>query len=165
MKNKKIVMIISAICLCTLITLGVFFALPKKEEKVYQGEPFLLEDIYYHNGEFIPTNASEIEQLLSQKKNFLVFTKNSSYCSFKIPCDQIFEEVMKKYNIDVLKIPFEEFKDTSLYETVKYEPTMIVIKEGEIVGYLHADKDEDLDRYQNTKAFEKWLKQFIVLKK
>ncbi len=162
MKHKKIV--IAIIPLCILMVLGVFAFLPK-EEQVYLEEPFLLDDIYYHNGEFIASTASEIEQLLSQKKSFLVFTKNSSYCSFQVPCNQIFEEVMKKYKIDVLKIPFENFKETSLYQTVKYEPTMIVIKEGEIVGYLHADKDEDLDRYQNTKAFEKWLKQFIVLEK
>ena len=72
---------------------------------------------------------------------------------------------MEKYKIDILSIPFNDFKNTNYYKTVKYAPSIIIVKNGEIVSYLDANSDKDLDKYQNTDKFINWLKEYIYLEK
>ena len=79
----------------------------------------------------------------------------------EIPCDEIFKKVMNKYNISFLYLPYEEMKNTFIYDEVKLAPSVILIKEGEIVAYLDAESDEDLLKYQDTEEFEKWLTSYI----
>ena len=68
---------------------------------------------------------------------------------------------MKKYNIDFLSMKFEYFKKTKLYKKIKYAPSVIIIKNGKIIDYLDANKDEDLNKYQNSNEFEQWINSYI----
>ena len=70
---------------------------------------------------------------------------------------------MKKYKIDFVSIPFEKFKKTSYYYQVRFGPSILIIKEGRIVAYLDPNKDSDLEKYQNEKAFEEWINKYIYL--
>lgn len=117
-----------------------------------------LSSIYYNEGNFIDIKASD----LKDKETYLLFTYNS-YCNFEIPCDEVFLSVMKDLKIDVLKMSFEEFKKTSLYEKVKYAPSIIIVNNNEIIDFLDANKDEDLKYYQNPKEFASWLKERLVI--
>ena len=81
------------------------------------------------------------------------------------PCEEVFQKFMKKYKIDFLYMKFEEFRNTSFYKTVKYAPSIIVVKKGTIVAYLDAESDEDLNKYQNVDKFEKWLNNYIYFSK
>ena len=56
-------------------------------------------------------------------------------------------------------------KNTKFYENVKYAPSVIIIKDGEIVSYLDANSDKDLEKYQDANKFIKWLKEYIYLEK
>ena len=73
----------------------------------------------------------------------------------------IFEKFMDKYDIDFLSIPFEDFKNTKFYETIKFGPSIVIIKDGEIIKYLDANSDDDLPRYQDVSAFEEWLDNYV----
>ena len=121
---------------------------------------FFLETEYYKKNGLVDVSSSEVEQLIKQKKSFLLFTYNS-FCSFSVPCDTVFEESAKEKNVIILQIPFEEFKNTSLHKTVKYGPSVLIIKEGKIVSYIDAEKDEDIDKYQDTSVFIDWLSKYI----
>ena len=98
-----------------------------------------------------------------EKKSFILFTYNP-YCSLKIPCDKIFEEYAKNKNITILTIPFDKFKKTEYYKTVKYAPSVIIINKGKIITYLDAEKDKDIKLYQDTNKFGNWIEKYIKLK-
>ena len=68
---------------------------------------------------------------------------------------------MKKYKIDFLTINIDEYKKTKFYTQVKYAPTVIVVNNNRIVAYLDAEKDKDLDKYQDVNEFEKWINKYI----
>ncbi len=119
-----------------------------------------LTDSYYNKGEFIEVN--DLTNL--DNDTYVVFAYNN-FCNFSVPCDKIFESFMTKYDIDFIKIPFDKFKETYLYNEVKYAPSIIVVSEGKVIAYLDANKDEDLDKYQDEKAFEKWLNNYIYFTK
>lgn len=121
---------------------------------------FSIEKEYYKESKYIDVNSEDIKKLKENKKSFIVFTYNN-YCMLEIPCDEIFKKVMNKYNISFLYLPYEEMKNTFIYDEVKLAPSVILIKEGEIVAYLDAESDEDLIKYQDTEEFEKWLTSYI----
>ncbi len=121
---------------------------------------FSIEKEYYKESKYIDVNSEDIKKLKENKKSFIVFTYNN-YCMLEIPCDEIFKKVMNKYNISFLYLPYEEMKNTFIYDEVKLAPSVILIKEGEIVAYLDAESAEDLLKYQDTEEFEKWLTSYI----
>lgn len=155
--NKKLVIII--ITLIALIGIGssiMYFS--KKNEKFY------LDDTYYGKGGLNDISIKEVNKLIENKKSFILFTYND-FCSFSVPCDTIFEEVSKKLDIEILQIPYRDFKKTVLNKKIKYGPSVIIIKEGKVVKYLDAEKDRDKIIYQNVKKFNAWLSKYIYTEK
>ena len=124
-----------------------------KDKKI---EKFHLSDKYYNEGNYI--SIKSLDGL--EKESYVLYTYNN-YCSFKIPCDKVFKVYMEKYKIDFLSMPFENFKKTSLYKKVKFGPSIVIVKEGKVVAYLDADKDEDLEKYQDSTKFEEWINKYI----
>ena len=137
------------ICLALILT-GCLFSVQK----------FYLDNDYYNEGNFISVKAKNFEN----KGNYILYTYNS-YCNFPIPCEDIFKDFMSKYSIDFLSMPFEEFRKTELYKKIRYAPSIIIVKDGKIISYLDADSDNDTDKYQDTKEFEKWISKYIYLEK
>ena len=151
---KKIFLLLLGIF---LVILGFLFFRPQ-EEKI---EKFYLEDVYYQEGKFLKKSAEEINSF--ENSSYILYTYNS-FCSFSIPCENIFSSFMKKYKIDFLSIPYDEFQNTSLYKTVKYAPSIILVHNGKIVSYLDAESNQDLEKYQDVLKFEEWVLKYILLK-
>lgn len=125
-------------------------------------EKFSIDSKYYNSeGKYITVTSEE----LNNKKNesYVVFTYNN-FCNLSIPCETIFESFMQKSKIDFLSIPFEDFKKTYLYDTVKYGPSVIVVKDGKVIAYLDANEDKDIEKYQDVDKFEEWISQYIKIK-
>ena len=125
-------------------------------------ERIYLSDNYYNKGEFIEIKSNDLLDKVND--TYILFTYNS-YCSLPVPCEDIFKSFAKKYDIDFISISFEEFKNTKFYNTVKYAPSIIIIKNNEIVDYLDANSDKDLNKYQDQKEFESWLDNYIYFTK
>ena len=121
---------------------------------------FNLTDKYYNKGEFIDISANDIKE----DESFILYTYNN-FCVLPVHCENIFKEVMEKYKIDVLSMPFDVFKNTYFHKEVKYAPSILIVKKGDIVAYLDANSDKDLEKYQNITKFEEWLKEYIYLEK
>lgn len=154
MKNKKSIIIVIVIII-SIIILTFFWYICKKEK-------FYLEDNYY-NYDMKKVSYRDINKLEKEKKSFVLFTYNP-YCSLKIPCDKFFEEYAKNKNITILTIPFDKFKRTEYYKTVKYALSVIIINKGRIITYLDAEKDKDIKLYQDTNKFGNWIEKYIKLK-
>lgn len=152
--KKKIIFI----CIIIVLLLGVFFYLNNKKEKFY------LEDKYYNESKFIEGDSNTINKLQEDKESYILFTY-LPYCTFEIPCDEVFKEFMDKYSISFYFIPFDEIKKSSLKETIKYAPSVVIINKGKVISYLSADKDSDYNKYQSVEEFEKWISKYIYLSK
>ncbi|MBQ1812745.1 MAG: hypothetical protein II119_02215 [Bacilli bacterium] len=125
-------------------------------------EKFYLSDEFYNEGTFIKIKSDDLDNY--KDKNYVIFTYNN-FCSLSIPCDEIFQKSMTNNKIDFLSITFEEFKKTELYNIVKYAPSVIIVKDNKIVAYLDAEKNNDLEKYQDVDKFTEWLSNYIYLKK
>ena len=122
-----------------LISIFLLVGCSAVEDKIY------LTDKYYDNSNnsFLEIDEDKINDLKDDTYILYVF---NSFCKFSIPCDSIFEE-------------------TDFVKKVKYAPTIIIIHKNKIVAYLDADKDEDVDKYQDIKAFTNWVNQYVYLEK
>ncbi len=146
---KKIIplfLVILSLTACTLIN--------KEPKKIY------LDDKYYGSSDFVNVTEDDIPK----KENFVLYTYNN-YCNFSIPCDTIFKSFMESHNIAFVSIPFAKFKNTKYYQTVKYAPSVIIIKKGKVIAYLDAESNEDLIKYQDVDAFETWIEKYIYFEK
>lgn len=153
--NKKVIFVIIPLLLIGIIT---FVLMNNKSEK------FSLEDKYYGTGEFIDVSNSELENIIKNKENFLLYTYNN-YCSLPIPCDSIFGSIMKEYSFNILQIKFSDFKETNLYKKVKLAPSVLIFKDGKLIDFLDAESDNDLKKYQDKEEFKNWLNNYMELKK
>ena len=154
MKKIVIGIIIGIIILCTI---GLFINKNQSNKKIY------LTKKYYDNKKqiFLQVDEQEIKKL--KEETFLLYTYNS-YCKFPVPCDSIFEQFMKDNNITILSIPYEKYKLTDFVKKVKYAPSVLIINKNKVIAYLDADKDEDVNKYQDIEEFTNWVKEYIYLK-
>ena len=124
---------------------------------------FYLNDEYYNAGKLVDINNKELTNMLKSNDSFILFTYNP-YCNFKVSCESIVEEFSKSNNITIFKIPFEEFKNTRLYNSIKYAPSIVLVNKGIIVSYLDPNKDEDSIKYQDENALRNYIEMYIDLK-
>ena len=144
-----------------LILLFLLICLVGCTNKINQNdniERIYLTDKYYNNGEFIKVSSSDLTNL--DNETYVLFVYNN-YCNLPIPCEDIFQEFMNIYKINFLSIPYAEYKDNKLVELVRYAPSIIIVNKGEIVAYLDANKDSDLNKYQDVNEFSKWMNKYI----
>ncbi len=151
---KKILIIFLSI----LLLVGCTHKINQDDDK----ERIYLTNSYYNKGEFVDIKSNDLLDKVND--TYLLFTYNS-YCSLPVSCEDIFKSFAKKYKIDFLTMPIDEFKNTKFYKTVKYAPSVIIIKNNEIVAYLDANSDEDLKKYQDVDEFEKWISEYIYFDK
>lgn len=123
-------------------------------------QKFTLDKKYYNTGEFIKVKSDDLLKL--DNENYILYAYNN-YCAFAIPCENVFKEFMSKYKIDFLSISFKEFKKTKFYKKIKYAPSIIIIKEGNIVAYLDPNSDDDIDKYQDANKLEEWIKEYVEI--
>ena len=151
-KTKNILIIVFIVLIISIVILFIY----NSNKKIH------LADKYYNSGEYIKIDHNYLTKI--EKENYLLFTYNS-YCTFKIPCDKVFKETMDKYKIDIVSMPIEEFKKTKFYKKVEYAPSVIIVKKGKVKAFLDPNSNEDLDKYQKSLEFEKWLDKYIYLEK
>ncbi|CDB28498.1 putative uncharacterized protein [Firmicutes bacterium CAG:582] len=129
-----------------------------------ENSKFYLNDEYYNAGKLVDIDSKELTNILKSNDSFILFTFNP-YCNFKVSCENVVENFSKNNNITIFKIPFEEFKSTKLYNTIKYAPSIILINKGKIETYLDPNKDEDSIKYQEEKALKDYIEMYIDTKK
>ena len=141
---KKISIIL--ICILSILMTGCFNRTSQNDNsKIY------LNNKYYNKGKFIKVDKNDLNNI--KNGNYILYTYNN-YCSLPVSCEKVFQEFMSKYKIDFLSIPFDEFKKTDFYKSVKYAPSVIIIENGNIISYLDANSDIDLEKYQDVNKFE-----------
>lgn len=131
---------------------------------VKENSKFYLNDEYYNAGKLVDIDSKELTNILKSNDSFILFTYNP-YCNFKVSCENVVENFSKNNNITIFKIPFEEFKSTKLYNTIKYAPSIILVNKGKIETYLDPNKDEDSIKYQEEKALKDYIEMYINIKK
>jgi hypothetical protein len=120
-----------------------------------------LDAEYYADGaEFMELTAGEYEGLIEAKKSFVVMVDQSG-CTTADRLREYVTRYMTETGILFYQMMFEEMKETTLHEQVKYYPSVAIVSRGRAVAYLKADSDEDADIYNDYEAFKEWMGKYL----
>jgi hypothetical protein len=166
-KSNKKLLIIAIATLVALAVFGfIFFKILGGAGKKVEVEESIVLDAEYKNtdGKMIELAKNEedparfLDELAAEKKNFVVYVSlpicNGDAAKFK----QFVLDFQRKEKLSFVYITSDYIKDTFIYDTVKYFPSVIIVKEGKIINYLRYDSDEDVEYYKSYDGFSKWLK-------
>ena len=106
-----------------------------------------LEDKYYGKSKYIDLDYSKVDDLIESKENFVIFIYQPM-CTMSSSFEELLDEYMKK---------------TSLKDTVRFYPSFIIFKDGEVVDFLDADSDEDTKKYKELDAFKEWFEGYVEI--
>lgn len=164
--NKKIIIIAIATLVVLAVFGFVFFSILNKAGQKVEVEESIVLDAEYKNTDgkqIVIAEESEdpahfLDQMLEDKKTFVLYVSlpicNGDAARFK----QYVLDFQHKEKISFYYLTSDYIKDSKVYETVKYYPSVIIVKEGRIINYLKYDSNEDVEYYKSYDGFSKWLK-------
>lgn len=141
-----------------LILLSILLLTGCKQNKFY------LEDKYYENNEIIDAEHETIDKLFNNKESFVAIVYLPG-CSSCVEFREVVDEFRKTNNIVFYNVSYMEERQTELSSKVKYAPSAVIVKDGEIIDYLDTTKDEHIPYYETKEGFTSWLEQYIYLQK
>lgn len=106
--------------------------------------------------EFLNLDAASYEELIGEKRSFIIFVDQPS-CTTADRLRSFIMDWANEVRITPHKMMFEQLKESSLHEKVKYYPSIVIIDKGNIRTFLRADSDEDSEMYNNYDAFYDWM--------
>lgn len=148
---------IKKIFLLTTIIILTLSGCNKKEEI-----PFKLEQEYYGQEEFIELNKDELNNLIDKEKTFAVFLFQP-FCEAAANFNEVLKEFMSTNKLAIYKMQFKDIKGTELEKHVKYYPSLVIYKDGKLIDFLEADKDEDTKSFKYLDSFIEWFKQYVII--
>ena len=151
-KSKKPAIIIAAILVLTAALIAAF--------RVYLNHrPVKLDEEYYtETSEILELNKEEYENLLSEKKSFVLMVDNSG-CMTTAKMREMLENISEKFTY--YRIYWPEARNTNIKNYINYFPSVMVVENGAVKFYLRADKDEDAIYYNDETELKNWLKSKI----
>lgn len=165
MKNKKQRGQIAGLIIALILVLigGVVFM--GAVSGWFSGPKVVIDSEYYCEGEncaenFVDLTIEEFNNLANVKKSFVIFVDKDG-CTTADRMRGFITDVMNKKGIKIFRMDWEDMKETSVHELVKYYPSVVIISKGKVFKFLRADSDEDVGAYENGEDFKKWLEQYI----
>ncbi len=103
-------------------------------------------------------NINTLHTMIEDKETFLllIYLNGCTSCAAFKP---IVEELANTKQVDIYEISLENVKDD--YPEIKYTPAFMVFKDGELLAYLDANKNEDSMYYENVYNLSSWIKQYL----
>ena len=165
--NNKNLIIIAIATLIVLAVFGfVFYKVLGGANKVKTVDDPVVLDAEYKN-----TDGNQIEiskqtedidgflsDLIEKEKSFAVYVSLPICSGDTAKFKTYVMDFQHKNNLSFYYITSDYVKDTSIYKTVKYFPSVILYKDGKIAKYLRYDSDEDLEYYKSYDGFAKWMR-------
>ena len=112
------------------------------------------------DGEYMELDAKGYEELVAARKSFVLFVDQGG-CKTAVMLRGFVSGYAKEKGIKVYKMMFNEEKETSLYENVKYYPSVVIVRKGKPVVWLRSDSDEDARAYNRYDAFHEWIEKYL----
>ena len=122
-----------------------------------------LGDDSYGNSEFISISGEDYEAKIKNGDTFLLFV-DAAGCITADHVRSFVTEISEAKNLHFYHIMWPEARNTSLHDSVKYYPSVVIVDGGKILDFLKADSDDYAEYYQNVGALRGWLDKYIEWK-
>ena len=163
MPKKRIAYLILGLVM--IVTGSILFALAVSG--VFDPSETELDAEYYCEdtceGEFTELSKEDYEDLIKKKKSLVIFVDQSG-CDGADRLRKFSSDYFSESGVKIYKMMFADLKETTLHEKVKYYPSLVVIRKGNVRAFLRADSDEDADAFNQYGSFIDWVNQHVLLR-
>ena len=157
MKRNKRKIIISVTCLA-IAACAATTALAILNS---DNQQFRLDDEYYAASESIDIDKEAYEKLVSEKKSFVVLIDKPG-CTTTAKMRENMANFPSDTQFKYYRMMWNEVRQSSLHEKVKFTPSVAIIKSGEVYKWLQADKDEDTEYFNSGDALRDWIREYVI---
>ena len=120
----------------------------------------LSREYYGEFGDFMGLSKGEYEKLTEERKSFVIFVDQDG-CTTADKLEGFVRDWASEKKVKVYRMMFSDALTTSLHESVRYYPSVVVVRDGKPVAWLRADADEDADAYNEAGAFRTWISKYL----
>ena len=78
-------------------------------------------------------------------------------CPAEFPITDVARRLSNENGMTIYGLTEEEFQKTELAKVVKYLPSAALYRDGELVDYLDAEDDEDMEYYKSVEGLKEWI--------
>lgn len=125
---------------------------------------FYLEDEYYGDTKMEEIDSSKLNRLIATSESFALFVYQPM-CVNSTNFEAVLTSFQNENKVSIKKITFSNLKGTSLEEKIKYYPSFVIFKNGEVIDYLETDNDDDTVAFKTKKGFYDWFTKYVSIKK
>ncbi|MBR3414420.1 hypothetical protein IKG73_00145 [Candidatus Saccharibacteria bacterium] len=111
----------------------------------------------------VDLSVADYNKMLSDKKSGLIFVDQGGCVTAERMRGFIDEISAENNGAKFYKMMWSEAKEVMPHEKVPYYPSLVIIKDGEIIASLKADSFEDGPIYNDKKLLENWILKYTVL--
>lgn len=124
---------------------------------------FMLEEKYYGESKFVEIDNEDYDKLIFDKESFAIFIYQP-LCAASSSFKEVLTEYSNTKGVVFYKMTQTKMKESKLGETLKYYPSLVIVKDGKVVDYLDANSSDDTRYYQNAENFNNWFTTYVELK-
>ena len=154
--KKSVKITVASIVGAAIICAGGFAAW-----KILDNQSFRLDDEYYAKSEAIDINKDEYEKLISENKSFVIMVDKPG-CITTPKMRENMANFPDDTQFKYYRMMWDEVKESSLHNYVKFTPSVAIIKKGQVKAWLQADRDEDMEYFESGDALKSWIRKYIV---
>ena len=102
----------------------------------------------------------EYKKLIENQKSAVILVDQQG-CTTADRLEEYLLAFAKEKGFRFYRMMFSDVKETSLHDSVKYYPSVVIISKGRILNFLRADNDDDTLKFNDYDAFQKWIQMFF----
>ena len=110
--------------------------------------------------DYMELTAEGYDELVKAKKSFIVFVDQYG-CTTADRLRGYVSDWAASQGIKVYRMMFMDIKESTLYDYVKFYPSVVVVDKGTVRGFLKADLDDHADMYNDYGAFSEWMGRYL----
>lgn len=121
---------------------------------------FTLSDEYVGRSGIENVNIDELKTIIDEGKSFAVLVYQPD-CRTSEDLEHILDSFGKRKEVMFLKVAYSDLKQSELIPELKYYPSVVLYRDGKVVDFLEANKDEDANAYTTGGGFQEWWEKYI----
>lgn len=108
--------------------------------------------------------TNDLKTMAEEKKSFMLFVSQPE-CQAAEKLRGILQELIKEYPIQIFEVSFSELRESGLASEVRFYPSLVVYRQGQVADFLDANDSADTEAYNSLAGLKDWLTNVVILDK
>ncbi len=156
MSKRRLVGIIAGIAAAVVLALAAVM--------IFWDSRVVLSEEYRGAGGIGMVTTDDLRTMIDDKKSFLLFVSQPG-CQAAEKLRGILQELIAEYPIQFFEISFSDLKESGLASEVRFYPSLMVYRQGQLADFLNANDNADTEAYNSLDGLKKWLTDIVILNK